>query len=62
VREILRTRQISTILLPSEDGWILKIRQATKPEPAHVELYKQLAISGALIAPKRIWIMPGSDE
>ena len=62
VREILRTRQINTILLPSEDGWILKIRQATKPEPAHVELYKQLAISGKIIPPRRTWIMPGGDE
>ena len=62
VRDALRTRQICTVTLPTDDGWKLKIRQATKPEPTHLELYKQLSIPSAIMSPQRTWIMPGSDE
>jgi len=40
VRETLRTHQVCTVVLPADDGSVLRIRRASTPEPEHVELYE----------------------
>ena len=62
VREQLRTHQICTVVLPAEGGQTLRIRQATKAEKPHRDLYRQLSIPSQIIRPKRTWITEGSDE
>jgi transposase len=58
VRETLATHEISTIVLPTDSGAILKIRKGSTPEPDQVELYRQLDVPAELIRPRRTWIHP----
>jgi hypothetical protein len=41
------------VVLPTSNGSILKIRQATNPEPVHREIYATLGIPAELIKPLR---------
>lgn len=55
VRDILSTHQISTVVLPTNDGSELRIRQASKPEPQHEEIYNYLDVTHKIIKPVKIW-------
>jgi transposase len=55
MRQILRTHQVCTIMLPATNGKVLTIRKASKPEPEHIELYKLLGISSEIISPRKTW-------
>jgi transposase len=55
VRETLKTHQINTIVLPTDGGMVLRIRQGTTPEAAHQDLYKKLRISSEIIRPYKTW-------
>jgi transposase len=58
IREVLRTHQVVTIVLPTDGGRILRIRQATTPEPEHSEVYRLLNVPPQVIRPKRTWSTP----
>ena len=58
VRETLKTHQINTIVLPTDGGLILRIRQGSTPEPVHRELYKKLGISSEIVPPRKTWSSP----
>jgi transposase len=58
VRDTLATHQISTIVLPTDSGAILKVRKGSIPEAEQVELYRLLDVPTELIRPKRTWIKP----
>ena len=58
VRETLATHEISTIVLPTNSGAILKIRKGSVPEAEQVELYRLLDVPAELIRPKKTWIHP----
>jgi transposase len=58
VREVLRTHQVVTIVLPTDGGRILRIRKATTPEPEHVALYRLLNVPPEIIRPRRTWSTP----
>jgi transposase len=53
VREVLSTHQVCTIVLPTDDGRVLRIRKGSTPEPAHTELYELLDIPKEIIRPTR---------
>jgi transposase len=55
VRETLKTHQINTIVLPTDGGMVLRIRQGTTPEAAHQDLYQKLRISSEIIRPHKTW-------
>jgi transposase len=55
VRETLKTHQINTIVLPTDGGMVLRIRQGTTPEAAHRDLYQKLRISSEIIRPHKTW-------
>lgn len=55
VRETLRTHQVCTVVLPTSDGRVLRIRKASAPEPPHRELYQTLQVPLQIIRPKRSW-------
>jgi transposase len=55
LRQQLSTHQLVTVVLPTSNGSVLKIRQATSPEPLHREIYATLGISAELIKPLRTW-------
>ena len=58
VRETLKNHQICTVVLPADGGRTLKIRQQTKPEKQHLELYQLLGVPSKIISPRRTWVSP----
>jgi len=55
VRETLKNHQVATIVLPTDDGSVLRIRKGSTPEPEHRELYRLLGVSETLMRPKKTW-------
>ena len=55
VRETLKTHQVNTIVLPTDGGMVLRIRQGTTPDPAHRELYQKLRIGSEIVSPRKTW-------
>lgn len=55
IRQQLRTHQVITVVLPTTDGRILKIRKGTVPEPVHREIYTTLKIPLEVMKPVKTW-------
>jgi transposase len=55
LRQQLSTHQVVTVVLPTVDGKILKIRKATTPEPIHREIYATLKIPLEVMKPVKTW-------
>lgn len=55
VRDILKTHQICTIVLPTRTGQTLRIRKAATPEKDVAELYRLLRLSDQVIKPVSQW-------
>jgi transposase len=55
LRQELSTHQVVTIVLPTTDGQVMRIRKATVPEPTHCEIYSTLGIPMEVIPPVKIW-------
>jgi transposase len=55
LRQELSTHQVVTIVLPTTDGRVMRIRKATVPEPSHREIYSILGIPMEVIAPVKTW-------
>lgn len=61
VRDTLKAHQVCTIVLPTNNGSILRIRKAANPEPDAQEIYRRLAVSPHIIKPRHTWSHPHSD-
>ena len=55
VRDTLKTHQICTVVLPTDDGACLRIRKAATPDPNVQQLYRQLDIAPDIIKPQHTW-------
>jgi len=55
VRKTLSTHQVSTVVLPSDDGSVLRIRRSSTPDPQHRELYDLLKLPHDIITPRKTW-------
>jgi transposase len=55
LRQQLSTHQVVTVVLPTGDGKILKIRKATTPETVHTQIYATLQIPMEVMKPVRTW-------
>jgi len=55
LRQQLSTHQVVTVVLPTAEGKILKIRKATTPEPVHKEIYATLNIPMEVMKPVKTW-------
>ena len=55
IRQQLSTHQVTTVVLPTTDGRILKIRKGTVPEPLHREIYATLKIPVQVMKPVKTW-------
>lgn len=55
VRDTLKSHQICTVVLPTDDGSTLRIRKAATPEPEVDNLYRALAIPSQIIRPQHRW-------
>jgi transposase len=54
-REMLKTHQICTVVLPTSDGSYLRIRKSATPESDVQQLYQNLNISPHIIKPQQTW-------
>jgi len=59
LRQQLSTHQVVTVVLPTTDGRVLKIRKATVPEAIHREIYATLRIPAAVMTPVKTWHRQG---
>jgi transposase len=55
LRQQLSTHQVVTVVLPTGDGKILKIRKATTPESVHKQIYATLRMPLEVIKPVKTW-------
>jgi transposase len=55
IRKTLSTHQVATIVLPTDQGKVLRIRKGMTPEPAHLELYRQLSVPHEIMRPIKTW-------
>lgn len=58
VRQTLATHQVATIVLPTDEGKVLKIRKGTTAEPEHLRLYRLLKVPFQIIRPQKTWTTP----
>jgi transposase len=61
VRDILKTHQICTVVLPTDDGSCLRMRKAATPDPDVQQFYRHLDISPDIIKPRHTWAKSNSD-
>jgi transposase len=63
VRELLATHEIVTIVLPTDQKGVLRIRRSSTPEPDHRVLYEALGVPMEIIRPVKTWerTAPNSD-
>jgi transposase len=55
IRQELSTHQVLTVVLPTADGRVLKIRKAGSLEPVHREIYDTLRIPLEVMKPVKTW-------
>ena len=55
IREQLSTHQVVTVVLPTAQGRVLKIRKGTTPEPTHREIYSTLKVPLEVMRPVKTW-------
>jgi transposase len=55
LRQELSTHQVVTVVLPTTDGRVLRIRKGTVPEPVHREIYATLGIPREIMNPVKTW-------
>lgn len=60
LRQQLSTHQVVTVVLPTKEGRILKIRKGTSPEPIHREIYSTLQIPAEVMRPVKTWHEPSA--
>jgi len=62
VRDVLAGHQIQTIVLPAQDGSVLRIRKGSNPERQQRELYRKLEVPAEIIPPRRTWSHPKAES
>jgi len=55
LRQTLSAHQITTIVLPTASGAILRMRRCSTPEIEHREIYRLLDVPEQIIAPVKTW-------
>jgi hypothetical protein len=58
LRQQLSSHQVVTVVLPTVEGEILKIRKATTPGSVHKEIYAALKIPMEGMKPVKTWHQP----
>ena len=58
IKNMLKTHQVVTVILPTTTGEILKIRRGVNAEAQHLAIYRSLGISSEVMKPMRTWHIP----
>lgn len=56
LREQLRTHQVCTVVMPTTDGRVVRLRHTATPDKLHRQSYDTLGISGEVIRPIKTWV------
>ena len=56
LRKELTTHQVVTVVLPTSNGDVLKIRKGSTPEPRHKAIYATLHIPAEVMKPVKTWV------
>ncbi len=59
VREVLKTHQVVTVVLPTSSGEVLRIRKGSTPEIEHQDIYKKLRVPEEPMKPIKTWHSDG---
>jgi transposase len=62
LRDTLKTHQVCTVVLPTDNGSSLRIRKAATPDPDVQQIYRNLRISPHVITPKYTWTQPTHSD
>ena len=62
VRDLLATHQIATIVLPTDQKGVLRIRRSATPEADHRVLYEALGVPTEIIRPVKTWEQKTDDS
>jgi hypothetical protein len=46
---------VATVVLPTQNGMVLRIRKGSTPEPQHREIYRILQIPSEVMGPTKTW-------
>ena len=61
LRDVLKTHQVCTVVLPTDKGDLLRIRKDSTPEPQHQTIYALLGVPNHIIETRKTWAQsPGS--
>jgi transposase len=55
IRQQLSTHQVATIVLPTSNGMVLRIRKGGTPEPEQKKIYEILKVPSQVIKPIKTW-------
>lgn len=55
LRQALSTHQVATVVLPTQNGMVLRIRKGSTPEPQHRDIYRILQIPSEVMKPVKTW-------
>ena len=55
IRQQLSTHQVATVVLPTNNGMVLRIRKGGTPEPDQKEIYRILRIPSQVMKPIKAW-------
>jgi hypothetical protein len=55
VRDVLATHEVATIVLPTDQDGVLRIRRSATPEQNHRVLYEALGVPSEIIRPVKTW-------
>jgi transposase len=55
IRDLLATHEIATIVLPTDQNGVLRIRRSATPEPDHKVLYEALGVPMEIMRPVKTW-------
>jgi transposase len=55
LRQALSTHQVATVVLPTQNGMVLRIRKGSTPEPQHRDIYRVLRIPSEVMRPVKTW-------
>ena len=63
VRDLLATHVVATIVLPTDQSGVLRIRRSATPEPDQKVIYEVLGVPMQIIRPVKTWerSLPDSD-
>ena len=62
LRDTLKTHQVCTVVLPTDDGACLRIRKAATPEADVQQIYRNLAIAPQVITPTHTWTQSSNSD